>query len=346
MKVLIATVQVPFLRGGAESLTEGLHQALIRAGHQAEIMSLPFRFSPLEAVVDGLHTWQQQDWQSWDAGRAERLIALRFPAFHVQHPDKRVWLLHQHRSVYELWNTPYGEQAGDARREALREEIIAADTQALSEARAVYTIARNVSRRLAAHNRVQSQALYHPPAQAERFHLEGTFPFILCPSRIESLKRQDLLIRAMVHVPEPLVAYIVGEGGMRQAFGALAEQLGVSHRVRFLGRLDDERLRQLYANCLGVFFGPHDEDYGYITLEAMLSSKPVITCTDSGGPLEFVRHEHTGFIVPPEPEAVAQVLARLAADPAHARRMGQDARAHYESMDIHWDHVVHTLMKD
>ena len=40
--------------------------------------------------------------------------------------------------------------------------------------------------------------------------------------------------------------------------------------------------------ALGVIFPPLDEDYGYVTLEAMLAAKPVITCTDSGGPLEFV----------------------------------------------------------
>lgn len=346
MKVLIATVQVPFLRGGAELLTEGLHAALRRSGHQVDTLALPFRFSPLGEVVQSMRAWQQQDWSQWDAGRADRLIALRFPAFHVQHPDKRVWLLHQHRAIYELWNTPFGESADHPPTEAWRDEVMAADTRALKEARAVYTIARNVSRRLERYNQVPSRALYHPPFEAERFHHEGVYPFILCPSRLESLKRQDLLIRAMVHVPEPVTAYIVGEGGMQDSYRALAQSLGVEQRIHFLGHTGHEHLRKLYANCLAVFFGPHDEDYGYITLEAMLSSKPVITCTDSGGPLEFVLHDQTGLIVPPEAQALASAISELAANPDRARRMGRDARAHYEALDIRWEHVVDTLMKD
>ena len=46
---------------------------------------------------------------------------------------------------------------------------------------------------------------------------------------------------------------------------------------------DEEKLR-LYANCLGVIYPPLDEDYGYITLEAMLAQKPVVTTRDAGGP--------------------------------------------------------------
>ena len=212
--------------------------------------------------------------------------------------------------------------------------------------RQVHTIARNVSRRLERFNQIPSGVIYHPPPHAERYGNEGTFPFILCPSRLESLKRQDLLIRAMVHVPEPVSAYIVGEGGMQESFRALAENLGVSHRIRFLGHTDQTQLLRLYAHCLGVFFGPHDEDYGYITLESMLSSKPVITCSDSGGPLEFVLHDQTGLIVPPEPEAVAAAVNQLATNPARARQMGHDARSHYEAMDISWDRAVQALMND
>ena len=65
-------------------------------------------------------------------------------------------------------------------------------------------------------------------------------------------------------------------------------ELGLTNQVTWLGVVSEEQKCEWYANSLGVVFPPLDEDYGYVTLEAMLSSKPVITCADSGGPLEFV----------------------------------------------------------
>jgi glycosyltransferase involved in cell wall biosynthesis len=99
-----------------------------------------------------------------------------------------------------------------------------------------------------------------------------------------------------------------------------------------------------YANSLGVFFRPYDEDYGYVTLEAMLSAKPVITCSDSGGPREFVLDGETGFVVEPRPELVADAIDRLAANPGRAAQMGQNGLASYASLGITWDHVVSTLL--
>jgi len=74
----------------------------------------------------------------------------------------------------------------------------------------------------------------------------------------------------------------------------MIQHYGLSDRVRLIGLISQEELLAFYANCLAVFFGPFEEDYGYITLEAMLSAKPVITCNDSGGPLEFITHESGG----------------------------------------------------
>ena len=49
-----------------------------------------------------------------------------------------------------------------------------------------------------------------------------------------------------------------------------------------------------------MLYPPYDEDFGYVTLEAFLSRKPVITATDSGGPNEFVVDGVNGFVRAPE----------------------------------------------
>ena len=113
--------------------------------------------------------------------------------------------------------------------------------------------------------------------------------------------------------------------------------------MRRVGRVSEEELLSGYANSLGVFFAPYDEDYGYVTLEAMLSGKPVITCTDSGGPLEFVDPE-TGFVVEPEPENVAAAVDAMYSDRQGAVDKGQAGLQKYHRMNISWDNVVSKLL--
>ena len=103
-------------------------------------------------------------------------------------------------------------------------------------------------------------------------------------------------------------------------------------------------IKSLYAQALGVVFVPVDEDYGYVTLEAMLSSKPLITCIDSGGPLEFVIHNETGLVVEPSPAALAEAMDQLWKNRERAKIWGISARDHYESLNISWPNVVQTLL--
>jgi glycosyltransferase involved in cell wall biosynthesis len=142
----------------------------------------------------------------------------------------------------------------------------------------------------------------------------------------------------------PVAAIIAGDGGARTDLQQLIHDLGVEDRVRLIGRLDDESMRAWYANAFGVFFGPYDEDYGFITLEAMLSAKPVITCTDSGGPLEFVLDGETGYVTPPDPDSVADAIERLYQDKQRAKDMGAAGLSRYRSLGISWDHVVQKLL--
>ncbi len=344
MRIGVATVHTPGIRGGAEFLADGLVSALQEAGHPIHRITMPFHFAPPEAAEHALAAWQAQDFSRFDGGRIDRMICLKFPAYALSHPDKRVWLLHQHRPAYDLYGTPHGFAAGDPASERLRAAIRAADQTHLRAARSVHTIARRVSRRLLDDSGIASTPLYHPPADAGRFAAREALPYLLVPSRIEALKRQDLVIRALALTQKPITALIAGDGGQRSAVEALARSLGLDDtRVRFLGPVSRAELIALYGRALAVFFGPRDEDYGYVTLEAMLSGKPVITCSDSGGPLEFVVNGETGVVSDPQPDEIADHLDRLFSDPAHARRLGEAGRARYDSLDISWSNVVEAL---
>ncbi len=122
------------------------------------------------------------------------------------------------------------------------------------------------------------------------------------------------------------------------------EESGLQRRVKLHGRVSEKEKLQLYAHCLGVVYPPVDEDYGYITLEAMLSSKPVLTCTDSGGPLEFIRDGHSGYVTEPDAAALAEAMTRLYTNRARAVAFGRTGREDYLRKEITWETVVEKLL--
>jgi glycosyltransferase involved in cell wall biosynthesis len=136
---------------------------------------------------------------------------------------------------------------------------------------------------------------------------------------------------------------LAGDGSQKQNYQTLLDKYQLHERVRMLGYISEAEKLTYYAHAAAVFFGPYDEDYGYITLEAMLSSRPVLTCTDSGGPLEFVQHNNTGWICEPEPELIAEQIDWIYEHRARVEKMGLAGRAHYEKLDISWHTVVEKL---
>jgi glycosyltransferase involved in cell wall biosynthesis len=165
---------------------------------------------------------------------------------------------------------------------------------------------------------------------------------VLFVGRLESIKRPDLAVRAMLHTDRPVRLVIVGDGSHRKSTEALAAQLGVADRVQFAGSVGEQGLIDLYKGALAVVYTPFDEDYGYVTLESFLAHKPVVSTTDSGGPLEFVKDGVNGVIVEPSPEAIASAVNTLAADRARAARLGD---AGYERARlVTWDGVVEKLV--
>jgi glycosyltransferase involved in cell wall biosynthesis len=91
-------------------------------------------------------------------------------------------------------------------------------------------------------------------------------------------------------------------------------------------------------------YAPYDEDFGYVTLEAFLARRPVITATDSGGPLEFVRDGVNGAIVhDASPEAIAAAVNAYAADRPRARAHGE--AGHQVASAITWSGVIERIIE-
>jgi glycosyltransferase involved in cell wall biosynthesis len=184
--------------------------------------------------------------------------------------------------------------------------------------------------------------LYHPPLIADRLHSGPYGNYVLVVGRLERVKRVDLAVRAMAHVPRAISIVLAGDGSERAAIERTAVECGVRDRVKIQGHVDGDELVSLYAGALAVIYAPFDEDYGYVTLEAFLSRKPVVTCTDSGGTLEFVVDGENGFVCAPEPEPIGAAISRLANDRSLAARLG--AAGQTRARQITWDGVVERLV--
>jgi glycosyltransferase involved in cell wall biosynthesis len=253
--MLIATVQVPFLRGGAEVLAESLCARLGSAGHEAETIALPFKSYPPERLLDQMLAARLFDLSESCGQRVDRVIGLKFPAYLVPHANKVLWLVHQHRSAYDLCAHPQWGLLSEPNGAAVRDAIRHADCELIPDARAVYTIARNVSHRLLKFNGIESAPLYPPPPGAEHFYCVAAADYLFFPSRLCPMKRQDLVLEALAFTREPVRIRFAGDPDTRQIGARLesrAGELGLQHRVAWLGRISESEKRDQYARCLGV----------------------------------------------------------------------------------------------
>jgi glycosyltransferase involved in cell wall biosynthesis len=342
--IIVCEAQVPFVHGGAEYHVRELVRQLRAHGFDTELVAVPFKWYPKGEILAHAAAWRLLDLSESNGRPIDLVIATKFPTYFVRHPRKVAWLIHQYRAAYELAGTPFSDFDHTEADVGLRTRLLELDTEMLGECRRLFTNARNTANRVARFNGLAAEPLYHPPRLADRLRAGPFGDYVLSVGRLETVKRVDLAVRALAHAPRAVSLVVAGVGTQQRATVALAGALGVADRVRFLGEVDDATLVELYAGALAVVYPPFDEDFGYVTLEAFLARKPVVTTTDAGGPNEFVVDGVNGAVVAPEPEAIGEAFAALDADRPRAARLGE---AGYErARTVTWDGVVEKLVGD
>lgn len=341
-RILICATQVPFVRGGAELLVEGLRDALRERGHSVDVVSLPFAWQPHEQIAQSALAWRLLDLTHVNAAPVDQVICTKFPSYAVRHPRKVVWLVHQHRQAYDWYGTPFSDFANTAEDRAIREQLLRMDRALLGEAARRYTISRNVGERLRRFNGLGSTPLYPPSRYASRLRAGPYGEYILSDARLDAAKRLDLLLRALARTKTAARCVLISAGPERARLERLAADLGLGARAEFRGYVGDDELIGLYAGARAVYYAPFDEDYGFTTVQALAAARPLITSTDAGGVLEFVEDGVNGLVAPPDPDAIAGQIDRLAADKALAARLGAAGPAHVSG--IGWDGVVDALV--
>lgn len=340
MNILVCAAQVPFVRGGAEMLAEGLSKALKMRGHRAEIVALPFQWQPHTELFKSALAWRLLDLKMANGVRVDRIIATKFPSYAAQHPHKIVWLVHQYRQAYDWYGTPLSEFTPTPEHQKTREQIFQLDTRTLNEAQARFAISKNVAARLKRFNALDAMPLYPPPRLTGKFYAGAYGDYVLYVGRLDRAKRIDLLLRALAETRQGRVV-IAGTGAEEHALKQLAASLHIDDRVEFPGFVDDARVLKLYANARAVFYAPVDEDYGFAAVEALMAERPVITTDDAGGVLEFIEDGQNGWVTSAQILEIAHSLTRAFESGERCRALGQAGRERVRA--ISWDAVVKAL---
>lgn len=325
-RILVAAPQVPFLRGGAELHAELTVKALVAAGHDVELVSLPYTWTGEMSSLEQAMAWRLCNFEDTAPGRVDLLVATKYPSYLARHPNKVAWIFHQQREVYDLHATRFGNFGISEQDRGVRQALVELDLEALVEARALFTNSGNTADRLRRYCGIGATPLYAPPPLHDRLHPGPFGDYLFFVGRLDPIKRIELTIRALAHTRNPVQLRLAGRGPARAQLESLAQELGVAGRVRFLGFVTDEEVIAQYAGALGMVLTPHDEDYGFTTLEAFFAGKPVVTTTDAGGVLEFAREGQTGFVVDNDVEAIADRIDRLWDDRALCARLGSAGR--------------------
>jgi glycosyltransferase involved in cell wall biosynthesis len=169
-------------------------------------------------------------------------------------------------------------------------------------------------------------------------------PLLLFVGVLRYYKGLGDLIRAMRDIDARLL--VVGAGPMAEEWHALVRELGLTEKVFFTGRVQDEELPAYFQACdIFVLPGSHrSEAFGVVQLEAMASGRALVS-TELGTGTSYVNvHGETGLVVPPrDPGALASAINRLLADEPLRIKMGERGRerARQEfSQDLMIDRVL------
>lgn len=343
-KIAVLHAQVPFVRGGAELLVENLTKELNKRNYEAELVSLPFKWYPNNTLIDNVLAWRLIDLSESNGNKIDLVISTKFPTYAVKHENKVIWLMHQFREAYDLCdNKEYSGLNTIQDGVSTRNKIHKIDDTIIPEAKEIFSISKNVTKRLKKFNNIDSIPLYHPPMHIGKYRSNNYDNYILSVGRLDKKKRVDLLIKSLQFCDNSVQAIIAGRGPEQEKLEKLTRDLKLQNRVKFLGFVNDDELIELYANAFAVYFAPVDEDYGYITLESLLSKKPIVTCIDSGGVLEFVEDEKSAFITNVDEIEIGKKINILFNNKLRCKEMGQFG---YEKIkNISWDDVIDKLTR-
>ena len=344
MKVLIVTNMAPFIWGGAEELAYNLRKNLEHEGHQSEILRIPFQWDPINIVPS-----QMLMVRALEISNVDHVISLKFPAYLLEFPRKSLWLIHQFRQIYDLFESNQSQYESLQGFKEVQGLIKSADNDYFSQLSRLYCISEVTRQRLQKFNGFNATVLIPPVNDPELFNNKRNDGYIFAGGRINSMKRQHLLLEAMQYA-DPSVKLIIAGPPDTHSDGVLLETLvqrfNLGDRVKLdLGFLPKKKYADYinYSNAIACI--PVDEDMGYFAMEAALSYKPIITTNDSGGILTIAKNRESGWVVEPMPESIGSAMSEAINQPRTSIRYGSAAYEILKNLDLNWPRAIEALLK-
>jgi len=344
MKILIATSNTPFVEGGHLIIAKQLLKAIRDYGHQAELTLTPQnRFSKIFSAYIATRLIDVREDGNGD--KIDKLITFRYPAYALNHPNHTLWLNHRMREYYDLWNNFKKNltKKAQVKENVKRKFIHLMDKYFLNKVNEIYVLSKNIQNRLKKWGKIDSKILYPPPPD-RNYRTDSYNNSILCVSRLVKHKRVDLIIKSAQHIEKQITVNIAGDGPELNNLIELSKNINVCDRINFLGRISDEQLVKEYSKCGAVFYSPLFEDYGFVTTEAFISSKPVITTTDSGGVQELVNISGGGIISLPSITSIAEAINKLFSSKKTMEEIGNRGKKWISKLN--WEHTVKILLQN
>lgn len=377
MKIaIVAPSPVPFGAGGAEKMWWGMLEHFNKkTTHQCELIKIPIQENNFWNLIDAYYSFHNLDVSCFDM-----VITGKYPGWMVHHDNHQLYMLHCLRGLYDIYPfkvEPLGvshehpgvdrvlkyldkkdttvaqmfellfELKDDASVPVefygfpgpfIREIIHFFDQKAMSRVRNFFAISHTVSNRVDYFPENAPVKVIYPPSILSGFKNRSS-KYFFTVSRLDDLKRVEMIIKAYLLTKTDIPLKIAGTGHLSESLKQLAKH---DKRIEFLGFVTDRDLVEYYANAFAVVFIPFDEDYGLVTIEAMMCENPVLTFTDSGGVLEFVEHGKTGLVCSPDVHGLAANIEYLAQNPEICRTMGKNARKKVQS--ITWDQSMEVFL--
>jgi glycosyltransferase involved in cell wall biosynthesis len=341
-RIGLVSSAVPHIFGGGRFIVEWLGTMLRAGGHEVEVVFVPSIDDP-DNILEQMVAFRSMNFDDFDT-----VVTFRPPSHLIRHRRKICWFIHHIRVFYDLWETQYNPWPDTAQMRAIRDAIRRFDGIALREAYKCYALSGVVAQRMRTYNGIEPDVLYAPLLDTHLFRCDGYRDEIVCVSRVEDHKRQHLLIEAMKYVDSNVHLKLSGTSSSPTYAARLAQMIrdqGLENKVTFDHRwISEQEKADLLATCLASAYVPFDEDYGYPTLEAAYAQKCTVTARDSGGVSELVAHGSTGYVVEPNPKAIAQVFDALYRDQDSCARMGRAAKERMSEIGINWPTVFQRLL--
>lgn len=374
---IVAPSPVPFEVGGAEKLWWGILEFINKhTAHQCELIKIPTKENSFWDLIESYFKFYKLDLSYFDM-----VISTKYPAWMVQHHNHHIYLQHCLRGLYDtyhLTNLPL-ELSTDNKSIVniinlitndvcidivfnaifelksdqsvpsfvydfpgpfIRQLLHFFDNKAMQRVKKFSAISNTVINRKNYYpNNIKINRIYHPSNLTD-FN-NASYSYFFTASRLDSAKRIEMIVCAYIKAETDIPLKIAGTGPL---YNKLLAQTKHDPRIEILGFISDDDLMIHYSHAYAVLFVPFYEDYGLITIEAMMCEKPVLTFNDTGGVVEFVEDKVTGLVCEPSIDKLSENIDFISSNPDLCMKMGKEAKKKVQS--ITWKNTIDTLLNE